>query len=66
MTNTKSIQIVAKFSRKDKAAQIGKVLNKKGQSRFVALTENGTILLCNSVFNKKYSAVSIARQYLNS
>ena len=60
------MEIVEKFRNNKKTAQISRVLNSKGQVRFLALTNDGTQLLTNKTFLRKYAARSITKQYLNS
>ena len=55
---------VGKFSNKGKKAQILRVKNKKGQSRYLAVS--GKQLLSNKVFVRKYSANNVVRKYLHS
>ena len=55
---------VAKFRKNTKTAQISKVLNQKGQVRFVAMSEGK--LLINKMFVRMYSAKDIVTQYLHA
>lgn len=55
--------IVGKFSKGTKTAQIARVVNKKGQTRFIAI--DGEQLLSNQAFARMYNAKNIINQYFN-